>query len=936
VHALASFFVDADVDGFGSTSTAELCEIAPPSGYSSVSTDCDDANGAINPGAQEICDAANTDEDCDGQADDLDASATGKTTFYRDADADGYTGSTTGEFCDMPAGYEPTSEGDCDDARATAYPGAPELCNALDDDCDTVIDNDLTFITYYRDVDGDGFGDNAVTEATCTGSAPAGFVAAGNDCDDASAEVYPGALETCANLAVDNDCDGSTAEDEAIDRTTFYPDLDGDGAGDPAGPTIVACEAPAGHVPNANDGCPADAAKVAPGTCGCGVPDTDTDGDNTPDCLDGCPADPAKTAPGACGCGVADTDTDGDNTPDCNDGCPNDPAKTVPGACGCGVADTDTDGDNTADCNDLCPTDPLKVEPGACGCGVADTDSDGDNTPDCIDGCPADPLKIAPGTCGCGIADTDSDGDNTPDCNDGCPADPAKTAPGTCGCGVADTDSDGDGTADCNDGCPNDPAKLEPGFCGCGTPDEDVNGNGQSDCADFILGLVPSVNSVRNGSQLVVTVSSSWPIANPPAAVNGAQFAIDYDETKLAFLGVAPAAGSPLTVPFSAIHDAGNGTLCYALGAEPGAPGMTEAAVLGSVTFVVLEGVSECNPIDLVKILPSLPPVYTRLTTNLGEVRVPVITALPTVALDFDAPVLSGVPVSPVSIPVDAGLLGHGTFLEPAVSSLDGCEGPLGVEVEIVLEDGTVLGAWPTDALFPVGESTVTWSSTDSAGNVSSASIMVVVRNEQFLNATFTLSGAMRGDSIRPIRITFGSQSSVCQVPFTQANGSVSDFVIAPQVPEILCILAKDVTHSLSTATSANIVDREWSASFFLRQGDCNDDDVVDIYDFSIFAAARSVPGSIERETNAIANFNADTLINNADFAILSSNFFEIGDTCGGVASGREPATRVSVKELRRRGLGHLADADLNRDGWIDTRDIQLYMQGAGPAATAE
>ena len=477
---------------------------------------------------------------------------------------------------------------------------------------------------------------------------------------------------------------------------------------------------------------------------------------------------------------------------------------------------------------------------------------------------------------------------------------------------------------------------MEPGFCGCGTPDEDVNGNGQADCADFILGLVPSVNSVRNGAQFVVTVSSSWPIANPPEAVNGAQFAIDYDETKLAFLGVAPAVGSPLTVPFSAVHNPANGTLCYALGAEPGAPGMTEAAALGSITFVVLEGVSECNPIDLVKILPALPPVYTRLTTNLGEVRVPVITALPTVALDFDAPVLSGVPASPVSIPVDAGLMNHGTYLEPTIASLDGCEGPLGVELEIVLPDSTVLGAWPTNARFPVGTSTVTWSSTDSAGNVSSASIEVEVRNEQFLNATFTLSGAIRGNSVRPIRITFGSQSSVREVPFTQASGSVSDFVIAPQVPEIPCILAKDVTHSLSTATSATIVDREWSASFFLRQGDCNDDDVVDIYDFSIFAAARSVPGSVGRATNAIANFNADTLINNADFAILSSNFFEIGDTCGGVASGREPAARVSVKELRRRGLGHLADADLNRDGWIDTRDVQLYLQGAGPAATAE
>jgi hypothetical protein len=102
------------------------------------------------------------------------------------------------------------------------------------------------------------------------------------------------------------------------------------------------------------------------------------------DC-DQCPNDPNKTEPGICGCGVPDTDSDGDGTPDCNDNCPDDPAKTEPGVCGCGVADTDSDGDGTPDCNDNCPSDPNKTEPGICGCGIPDTDSDGDGIPDCID-----------------------------------------------------------------------------------------------------------------------------------------------------------------------------------------------------------------------------------------------------------------------------------------------------------------------------------------------------------------------------------------------------------------------------------------------------------------------------------------------------------------------------------------------------------------------
>lgn len=199
---------------------------------------------------------------------------------------------------------------------------------------------------------------------------------------------------------------------------------------------------------------------------------------------DECPADDNKIGAGVCGCGVADTDTDGDATADCLDGCASDAAKTAPGICGCGVADTDTDSDGTADCNDSCPSDGAKLTPGICGCGVADADSDSDGTADCNDGCPADVAKLTAGACGCGVADTDSDSDGTANCNDGCATDAAKTAPGICGCGVSDADSDSDGTVDCNESCPGDAAKLEPGVCGCGVADIDVDNNNLFDCLE--------------------------------------------------------------------------------------------------------------------------------------------------------------------------------------------------------------------------------------------------------------------------------------------------------------------------------------------------------------------------------------------------------------------------------------------------------------------
>jgi hypothetical protein len=100
---------------------------------------------------------------------------------------------------------------------------------------------------------------------------------------------------------------------------------------------------------------------------------------------DQCPSDPNKTTPGACGCGVADTDSDGDGAPNCMDSCPGDTGKTSPGLCGCGVADTDSDGDGAPNCKDSCPSDRGKTSPGVCGCGIADSDANGNGKIDCLD-----------------------------------------------------------------------------------------------------------------------------------------------------------------------------------------------------------------------------------------------------------------------------------------------------------------------------------------------------------------------------------------------------------------------------------------------------------------------------------------------------------------------------------------------------------------------
>ena len=180
-------------------------------GMTTCTGDCDDAAATTYAGAPELCDGV--DNDCNGVIDD---------GPDRDDDGDG--------VC---------SPADCDDASSTTFPGAPESCNGVDDDCDVAIDEDF-------DGDGDGWFDGADPgcaatyaaldcddadptrnpgadeicdgeDTDCDGVVDAplqdvdadgdGVTAcAGEDCDDGDPRVFPGAFET-ANGA-DDDCDG--------------------------------------------------------------------------------------------------------------------------------------------------------------------------------------------------------------------------------------------------------------------------------------------------------------------------------------------------------------------------------------------------------------------------------------------------------------------------------------------------------------------------------------------------------------------------------------------------------------------------------------------------------------------------------------------------------------------------------------------------------
>jgi hypothetical protein len=219
----STFFVDDDDDGYGDPDMMMLA-CSAPEGYVSDSTDCNDLLSAINPGATEICDTI--DNDCDLLVDAAD-SGVELYAFYRDTDTDGYGDiDVSVAACSAPEGYVSDST-DCNDSNIAIYPGASEVCNGVNDNCDSEIDEGLPFATWYADSDSDGYGDSTNSESTCDG-APTGFIADDTDCNDLLSAINPGATEICDTI--DNDCD--TAVDEG-DVCEPEPEVDTDGDGDP-------------------------------------------------------------------------------------------------------------------------------------------------------------------------------------------------------------------------------------------------------------------------------------------------------------------------------------------------------------------------------------------------------------------------------------------------------------------------------------------------------------------------------------------------------------------------------------------------------------------------------------------------------------------------------------------------------------------------------
>ena len=373
------------VNGFGACPGVETCSNGKLvcGGEEAHIEKCDgddnDCDGFTDEGFPDtdgdgLADCLENDKDGDGTADGKDNCPDLSNPDQADTDFD-----SLGDLCDLDDDNDlsPDIE-DCAPKNAGVHPGAEEICDGQDNDCDYTVDEG------FADSDFDGFKDCVDEDDDNDGTGD------GLDCQPLDPATHPGAAEVCDGA--DNDCDGPVDEG--------FADTDGDEMAD-----CVDGDIDGDEVDNDGDNCPnvPNADQIDSDGDGHGdACDGDVDGDGVPDATDNCPEVKNALQQDLDGDELGDAcdgDADGDTLDNEADNCPVVANLDQADADGDGIGDAcedDADGDGTPDAKDCAPLEAA-VHPGAEeNCDGVDNDcdtlidegfvdSDADGLKDCVD-----------------------------------------------------------------------------------------------------------------------------------------------------------------------------------------------------------------------------------------------------------------------------------------------------------------------------------------------------------------------------------------------------------------------------------------------------------------------------------------------------------------------------------------------------------------------
>lgn len=240
------WYQDNDGDGFGNDAVFETGCTSTFTNPVTNSDDCDDANLNLNPSTvwyQDLDndgfgDEAITEQGCDpadltiinpvlvsGDCSDIASDLNPNTVWYSDNDGDGFGNPDIFEVACISSFFVPVMNGDdCDDTREFNYPGAIEICDEFDNNCDGQNNEGFNTTAYYIDNDGDGYGSGSAGDFC---SDPGiGYVLNNEDCNDDDNMINPTITEI-PNNGIDEDCDGqdqtNSISEFKQDELKIYP-----------------------------------------------------------------------------------------------------------------------------------------------------------------------------------------------------------------------------------------------------------------------------------------------------------------------------------------------------------------------------------------------------------------------------------------------------------------------------------------------------------------------------------------------------------------------------------------------------------------------------------------------------------------------------------------------------------------------------------------